>query len=122
MHANGIDVELNRSTFSELLERNDSLMVFKFGADWCGPSKILAPMVDEAYGKLQSEIRCFHVDVDKSFDLFAYLKSKKMLFGIPTIMAWKPGNTGYVPDQSVVGVKSQDIEAFFNWCEEQIKE
>jgi thiol-disulfide isomerase/thioredoxin len=115
------EVKLDRKGFLDLLERNTSLMVFKFGASWCHPCKRIAPWVSKGFESLGENASCFQVDIDESFDLFAFLKSKKMIMGIPVIMAWLPGNTSYAPDQSAVGGEEETIDNFFKWCEDRVK-
>lgn len=55
------------------------------------------------------------VDVDECFDLYAFLKHKKMVNGIPVLLAYAKGmNEG--PIASITGASIPDIEAFFNVC------
>jgi hypothetical protein len=57
----------------------------------------------------------FEVDVDECFDLYAFLKHKKMVNGIPVFLAYARGmNEG--PIASITGASIPDIEAFFKAC------
>lgn len=58
----------------------------------------------------------FSVDVDECFDLYAYLKQKKMVSGIPVMLAYKAGNTTYAPDASVSGTDENELKYFFDTC------
>ena len=61
-------------------------------------------------------IHIYSVDVDDCFDVYAFLKQKKMVSGIPALLAYKKGNTFFAPDASVSGTNETDINNFFNTC------
>ena len=58
---------------------------------------------------------CFK-NVDESFDVYSYFKSKKMVNGIPVILCYKKGNTSYIPDDSITGSDPAALDAFFRRC------
>jgi thioredoxin 1 len=93
----------SRQDFHRLLSDNPGLVVIKFGAKWCQPCKIIAPVVNAFFVTSPSNVVCCDIDVDTSIDLYIYLKSKKMINGIPAILLYKQGNTTFIPDDSVVG-------------------
>ena len=105
----------SRQDFMELLKVNPGCIVLKFGATWCGPCKQIAPQVEHGFMNMPDNVLCGDIDVDESFDVFAFLKSKKMTSGgIPVMLCYKQGNTSYVPDDSVLGADPREIDAFFN--------
>jgi hypothetical protein len=55
------------------------------------------------------------VDVDECFDLYAFLKHKKMVNGIPVFLAYAKGITNG-PIASITGASLPDIETFFATC------
>jgi hypothetical protein len=63
--------------------------------------------------ELKENVTFYDVDVDESFDLYAYLKTKKMLNGIPAILAYYKGNTSYASDSCVIGANLDEINTFF---------
>lgn len=65
---------------------------------------------------MPENVTCYDVDVDDSFDLYAFLKSKRMINGIPVILAYKKGNTSFAPDLSVTGANAESITNFFTAC------
>ena len=69
----------DRLEFHNLLNANKGIIILKFGAEWCQPCKLIAPLVDEYKKKLPSGISFYDLDVDDNFEIFAYLKSKKMV-------------------------------------------
>lgn len=107
-----------REVFFELLKINPGVFIFKFGAEWCKPCKSIKKYIDDVSLVLPSNntIFIYNVDVDECFDLYAYLKQKKMVSGIPALLAYKKGNTYFVPDASISGTSQTDLENFFNTC------
>jgi len=104
----------NRKEFMDLLQVNPGCIVLKFGATWCGPCKKIALQVEDGFMNMPENVICGDIDVDESFDVFAFLKNKKMTSGgIPVILCYKKGNITYVPDDSVLGADPREIDAFF---------
>lgn len=102
-----------RDEFQTILQRNPGLIFIKLGATWCKPCEIIADVVDEIFSKMPEEALTIKVDVDESFDFFAFLKAKKMVQGIPTILCYHKGNESYIPDDSVSGTDTKQIYDFF---------
>lgn len=116
-----IITELDRHSFMETIKNNNGLFIVKFTATWCGPCKKITPFVDEQFKNTPDIVTCANIDVDQNFDLFAFLKSKKMVKGIPVILAYKKGNTNYSPDFSVSGTDEEQLIVFFRNCVNYIK-
>lgn len=107
----------NREIFFEMLKLNPGVFIFKFGAEWCSPCKAIKKYIDNVSLVLPDiKMYIYNVDVDECFDLFAYLKQKKMITGIPTLLAYKKGNTYFTPDASISGTNEADLTHFFNTC------
>ena len=105
-----------RDVFLRLLESNPGLIILKLGATWCEPCKKIKPVVDAFFASSPDNVVCCDVDVDESFDLYAYLKSKKMVNGIPAILCYKKGNKSFIPDDSVSGTDASNLDSFFSRC------
>jgi thioredoxin-like negative regulator of GroEL len=105
-----------RENFFRLLENNPGLVIIKLGATWCGPCKKIKPVVDAFFASSPDNVVCCDIDVDESFDVYSYLKSKRMVNGIPVILCFKKGNTSYIPDDSVTGSDPASLDAFFKRC------
>lgn len=105
---------LDRNQFAELLAKNTGKIVIKFGAEWCGPCKKIEPLVIHHMSNLPATVVGAIIDIDESFDLYAYLKSKRMVNGIPVILCYHSGNTTFVPDDFVGGADEKAVNAFFN--------
>ena len=109
--------EGDRHAFLKLLHENKGLMIFKYTANWCKPCQMIKSEVNAHFKNISDpSVLCFEVDVDECFDLFAFMKTKKMMKGIPTLMVYKKGNTSFVPDHSISGADIGDVNSFFDRC------
>lgn len=76
---------INKSEFEAM--KNDGMLLVDFFATWCGPCKMLAPVLEELASKFEGKLNIVKVDVDKDSDL-------AMQFGImsvPTMILFKDG-------------------------------
>jgi len=108
---------INKTDLKLILETNPGLIIFKFGAEWCGPCKTIEPLVKQRMERLPKEALCFLIDIDNSIELYGFLKNKKVIHGIPALLAYHHGNYHYIPDEFTVGADVQQVNTFFNNCE-----
>lgn len=101
------------SAFKDLLLQNPGHVVIKFGAEWCGPCKKIESLVDQWFSALPESVSAHIVDIDESFELYALLKTKRQINGIPAILCYKKGNTDIIPDYAVAGSDVNQIGIFF---------
>jgi thiol-disulfide isomerase/thioredoxin len=98
---------------------NNRILVIKFGAEWCGPCKKIKPLWNEWITLVPANIIIVDIDIDECIDLYVQLKAKKMVKGVPTILAFS-GNVRreqwYIPDDSVSGGNEGDVKNFMNRC------
>jgi thioredoxin 1 len=106
----------NRDAFFTLLTHNTGLIIIKLGAEWCGPCKTIKPVIDGFFASSPPEVICADIDVDKSFDFYSFLKSKKMVNGIPVLICYKKGNQTYIPDDIITGSDPTQLHNFFIRC------
>lgn len=106
----------DRHAFLHLLELNPGLVILKLGAEWCAPCKAIKNVVHGFFATSPDSVVCGDIDVDHSFDFYGYLKSKKMVNGIPVMLCYKKGNTNFIPDDSVTGADPVALDAFFKRC------
>ena len=106
----------SRDDFMRLLLNNPGLIVLKMGATWCRPCKRIKPVLDGFFASSPDNVVCCDIDVDECADLYSYFKSKKMVNGIPVLLAYKKGNTSYIPDDSVTGADPSQLDQFFRRC------
>ena len=105
--------DFSRSQFEELLKQNPGKVVLKFGATWCGPCKLIDPLVNQWFSNMPATVKYAAIDIDESFDLYGAFKSKRQITGIPAILCFNKGNESYIPDLSVVGADVFQVNAFF---------
>jgi thioredoxin 1 len=110
----------DRKQFAELLQANPGLIIIKFGADWCGPCRLIEPDVMSGFHSMPENVQCVIVDIDVSVDLYAYLKMKKMVNGVPVLLCYKKGNLSFVPDEAIGGPDSVKLQRFFQSCLEHL--
>lgn len=75
------------ATFEAEVLKSSQPVVVDFWAEWCGPCKMIAPMLDEAAGTYQGKLQITKMNVDDNRDIPA----KFGIRGIPTLMIFKDG-------------------------------
>lgn len=106
-----------RTDLAALLSINNTVVILKFGAKWCGPCKFIAKDVNEYMRRMPADMTCILVDIDESLDLYSYLKTKKVVNGVPVMLAYYAGNlNGCAPDEVVIGTNMKEINLFFVKC------
>lgn len=82
-----MELKLNSENFeSEVLNANEKVLV-DFYADWCGPCKMMAPVIEELAEELQGKAKVGKINVDESTDTAAQYD----VMSIPTIIIFKNG-------------------------------
>jgi len=90
--------------FNELIKSETPVLV-DFFADWCGPCKVLAPILKEVKSELGDHIKIIKIDVDKNEKLAA----KYQVRGVPTMLIFKDGEqrwrqSGVLQKQDIVDI------------------
>ena len=106
----------NRDAFFHLLKNNPGLIVIKLGAEWCGPCKQIKNVVHAFFASSPPQVVCADIDVDQCFNFYSFLKSKKMVNGIPVLLCYKKGNSTYIPDDVITGSDAGELHNFFRRC------
>lgn len=87
---------IQEQEFDSLLTDNE-LVVFDFTATWCGPCKMIAPLIDQLAQEYGERVKVFKVDLDQNQSLAKRLSIRS----IPAVMMYKNGTLM----ETIVGVK-----------------
>lgn len=110
----------NRQALLDLLPTNPGLIFIKFGAEWCAPCKKIEKDLEEHFNNMPDNIQCVILDIDECFDVYAYMKSKKMVKSIPSVICYQKGSETYVPDDVYCGSDKNELDVFFERCKEEL--
>ena len=92
---------VNTQEFNELM--NEKAVLVDFFATWCGPCKMLGPVLEGVAEKMKDKVTIVKVDVDRSPDLAA----KFGVMSVPTMIMFKNGRqvdafSGYMPEANLM--------------------
>lgn len=92
---------VNTQEFNELM--NEKAVLVDFFATWCGPCKMLSPVLEGVAEKMKDKVTIIKVDVDRSPDLAA----KFGVMSVPTMIMFKNGRqvdafSGYMPEANLM--------------------
>lgn len=79
--------ELTDANFDAEVNGSNIPVLVDFSATWCGPCKILAPVVDEIAGDFEGRLKVFKVDIDGAQET----ASRFGIMSVPTLMVFKGG-------------------------------
>ena len=92
-------VVLTEQTFDEEVKGSDAPVLVDFWAEWCGPCKMIAPILDEIATEQQGKLRIGKVNVDENLELGRRFD----VMSIPTLILFKDGE----PQLRIVGAKGK---------------
>jgi len=81
-------VHVSDATFEAEVLNSDLPVLVDFWAEWCGPCKMIAPVLDELAVEFEGKLKICKVDVDANPDI----PQKLSVRGIPTLIVFKGGN------------------------------
>jgi len=81
-------VHVTDASFDEEVLQADLPVLVDYWAEWCGPCKMIAPVLDEIAGEYAGKLKICKMDVDSNTET----APKFGIRGIPTLMIFKNGN------------------------------
>ena len=97
-------IELNKENFTETVGSNKPVLV-DYWAEWCGPCKMVAPILEEVASDMSDKLTVGKVDVDENQELAAQLN----IMSIPTLVLFKDGE---VVDQAIGALSKAQLLSF----------
>ena len=83
----GTIVHVNDDNFEDAVLKASGPVLVDYWAEWCGPCKMIAPILDEVSSAYQGKLQIAKMNVDENRDIPA----KFGIRGIPTLMIFKDG-------------------------------
>ena len=82
-----MELKLNSENFEKGVLNSDKPVLVDFYADWCGPCKMMAPIIGEIAEELQGKAKVGKINVDENQEL----AMKYEVMSIPTLIIYKNG-------------------------------
>ena len=104
-----VTIRLTEQTFDEAIAANDKLLLVDFWAEWCGPCKMVAPILEEIADEHAGKIRIAKLNVDDNPEI----ARRFSVMSIPTLIVFRDGKE----EARIIGAKGkgqlvQELNAF----------
>ncbi len=100
-------VYLTDDTFEDEVLKSDVPVLVDYWAEWCGPCKMIAPILDEIAEEYEGRVKIAKLNIDENPET----PPKYGIRGIPTLMLFKDGN---VEATKVGAVSKSQLVAFID--------
>jgi thioredoxin 1 len=90
---------LTDQTFDEQIKSAEQPVLVDFWAEWCGPCKMIAPVLDEIAAEQEGKLQIGKINIDENLDLARRFD----VMSIPTLILFKDGE----PQVRIIGAKGK---------------
>lgn len=95
-------IKLTAQNFDEIVTKSDKPVLIDFFATWCGPCKMLSPVVDEVAEEVDDVVFC-KIDVDEEGEL----ANRFNVMSVPTLVLLENGevensSVGFIPKEELL--------------------
>ena len=104
----------NRQSFGELIRGNTPVLV-DFTATWCGPCKMMKPILEQVHKRLGEQVKIIKVDIDQS----PAAANAYQVQSVPTLILFQQGkilwrNSGVIPAPQLESIIQQQLSTASN--------
>jgi thioredoxin 1 len=100
-------VHITDASFESEVVKADKPVLIDFWAEWCGPCKMIAPMLDEIAAEYRDKVTIAKLNIDEN----PKTPQRFNVRGIPTLILFK---NGQVEGQKVGALRKSDLAAFLD--------
>lgn len=100
-------IHVTDSSFEEEVLKSEKPVILDYWAEWCGPCRMIAPLLDEIADEYSDKITVAKINIDENQET----PQKYAVRGIPTLMIFKEGN---VAGTKVGAVSKSQLSAFID--------
>ncbi len=97
-------MENKPKSFQDIINDEKPVLI-DFFAEWCGPCKMMTPILQQLHSKMGESVRIIKVDVDRNQPLAQALQIQ----GVPTLMLYQSGNMLWRQSGVVSAVQLENI-------------